>query len=280
VRLTEAVAPPRPAGRRAAIAAGAAVVATGVAAEVVARAPVVAPALDWSVGAAFVVAAVRATPADRRAARLGLLCAAAWYLATATSATAAAPALRTLAALTVLAYRGPLLHWLVRHAHVVIGRPTAVLLGVGYAACLTGTVVGAAATAAVAVALAVVLMVTTRRGEVPADLRRSRASTARMLVALGGVWGSSLLAPALSTAITTVGLLAVAWHLSRPATSGLRGAVGDLVLDLGPARRPTSPVAASLARALADPDLLIRTYQPDTGWTDDRGRPRPGERAG
>jgi hypothetical protein len=101
VRLTEAVAPPRPAGRRAAIAAGAAVVATGVAAEVVARAPVVAPALDWSVGAAFVVAAVRATPADRRAARLGLLCAAAWYLATATSATAAAPALRTLAALTV-----------------------------------------------------------------------------------------------------------------------------------------------------------------------------------
>jgi glucose-6-phosphate-specific signal transduction histidine kinase len=32
-------------------------------------------------------------------------------------------------------------------------------------------------------------------------------------------------------------------------------------------------VAASLSRALADPDLLIRTFQPDTGWTDDRGRP-------
>lgn len=72
--------------------------------------------------------------------------------------------------------------------------------------------------------------------------------------------------------ITTVGLLTVAWHLARP-TSGLSGAVGEIVLDLGPTGQATSPVAASLARALADPDLLIRTFQPDTGWTDDRGRP-------
>jgi signal transduction histidine kinase len=56
-------------------------------------------------------------------------------------------------------------------------------------------------------------------------------------------------------------------------SSGLTGAVGGLVVELGPSGRHDSPVSATLARALADPLLQLRAYSADTGWTDESGRP-------
>lgn len=250
-------------GRLIPVAAGAAVLVGGAAVEIVGAYPPVAAVVDWIAGAAFVVAALEVR--GRLGVVMGLVTAAAWFAAS-------VPAV---GAVGVLAYRGPLLHWLALHARDRLA--TRVLIVVGYGVALTGTIASAAGTAAVAAGLATTVFWTSRYRARPADLRGADSRTAVVLVLLAGLWAATaagLLPSQASEVLTTSTLVGVAWHLSRPGSAAaLSDAVGSLVLELGPTGRPPSPLTASLARVLADPDLQVRVYQPETGWTDELGRP-------
>ena len=106
-------------GRLIPFAVGAAILVGGAAVEVLSRQALWAAVLDWVVGAAFVVAALLG-PA-RPSIAVGLLTAAAWFLATFPAAPLSVwPGIGVLA---VLAYRGPLLHWLVLHPRVTPWTP-------------------------------------------------------------------------------------------------------------------------------------------------------------
>jgi len=283
-------------GRLVPLAAGGAVLLGGAAVEVL-TGPTWGAAADWLVGAAFVAAALRGSGArgpgrtgsgrnrsgrkvagrNGSAVWLGLATAALWYLAT-LAAEPASPSgwAQVLRSVTVLSYRGPLLHWLARAVTAGRDRVMICMLAVGYLGCLTGLRGSALATAAVAVAIAGHLTRTARRRWYPEDLRRSTLRVSGLLAVLALVWGiaaSGLLRGTASQLVTAGCLVAVAWHLSRPAGAAeLSGAVGSLVLELGPSNRSASPIWASLARALADPDLQVRTYQPGIGWTDELGQ--------
>jgi signal transduction histidine kinase len=261
-----------------AVGAGLALVAAGAAVEV-AGGLSLAGALDWAVGVGFTVAAVRRSRV-RRGSRLapelvlGLVTAALWFASTGvhllpTRWQAAA------SALTVIAYRGPLLHWLVRQVALPVRGAILALVVVGYAAAFTGTQASAAVTAAAALALAVAVVATGRSRQ--DDARRQARTTAAVLAALGLVWAglaAGVVAAAGRQLLDAAVLLVAAALLAWPASSrGLSGAVGGLVVELGPSGREGSPVSATLARALADPLLELRVYAPDSGWTDEYGRP-------
>jgi signal transduction histidine kinase len=242
----------------------------------------VRPLLDWTIGAGFTAAAARRPFMGRTARRtaelaLGLGTAALWFAAT--GAAHLPPQWQgtatVLTGLTVIGYRGPLLHWLVRQADAPRRGTVLALLAVGYAGALTGTRGSAVATAATALALAVVVAATARSRR--DDARRVARATAVVLAALGLVWASAatgLLPSSAGVLLDTVVLLGAVVLLGGPAASrGLSGAVGSLVVELGPSSRQRAPVSATLARALADPQLHVRAYAPDTGWTDEFGRP-------
>lgn len=263
-------------GRLIPFAVGTAILVGGAAAEVAAQSPIAAAVLDWIVGAAFVVAALRDHATLNTA--VGLATAAAWFLASLPAARSGV--LHDASVITVLAYRGPLLHWLVLHARMTNGHAIVrVLVVIGYVVALTGTVASAVGTCAVAAGLAAAVFWASHRAGLPADLRRAQDRTAMILALLALLWAVAVvgaLPGPTSQALTAAILVAVAWHLSRPVGVGaLTDAVGRLVLELGPADRPASPLRASLARALADDDLQIRTYQPETGWTDELGHAVP-----
>lgn len=251
-----------------AAAAGGVVLLAGAAAELVAAPSLAAGCLDWAVGAAWTVAAVRAHRPGSHGAALGLLTATAWFLATALTA-------RELGPYLAIAYRGPLLHWVTRRSASIRTRtPVRVLVVAGYLAAAIGTIGGSVGSGLVAVGLAILLL-RSSRGDGPADLRRVDAEAAALATLLGALWlvaSSNLLSGPLLETITTLTLLASAWQLSRPAP-GLTTAIGTMVLDLGPTGAQASPVSASLAAALADPGLRIRAYRPDLGWRDELGRP-------
>ncbi len=259
-------------------AVAAAVLAAGAAAEVAPDGSVLAAVLDWLAGAIMVAAALRTATSDRGASRLALLAASAWFLATA-APDAANPRLSAWLSLTTLAYRALLLHWVVHRAHPS-SRRTRIWTGVpvllAYPLALTGTTVSAMATIAAAGTLALVLAVASTRSDIPSEGRRPLAAASVSMAALAGLWtaGARGVVGGEAYQVLALGCISlVAWLGTQPADSRLHGAVGQLVLDLGPTGRPASPVAASLARALADPDLQIRTFHRDTGWTDELGRP-------
>lgn len=249
-------------GRLISFAAGAAVLTGGAAAEIIAGSSLATALLDWVVGAAFVAAALPVR--GRSGVAVGLVTGAAWFLASLPAA----------GAIVVLAYRGPLLHWLV--LRIRANAATRVLIVVGYGVALTGTIASAAATAAAATSLAATVLWTSRYRPRPADLRAADFRTVTVLVLLACLWAvtaAGVLPAQASQVLTAATMVAVAWHLSRPGGgAALSDAVGTLVLELGPASRSSSPLAASLARVLADPDLRVRAYQPETGWTDELGR--------
>ena len=49
--------------------------------------------------------------------------------------------------------------------------------------------------------------------------------------------------------------------------------MAGMVVELGQDDRPATPLSASLAEALGDPDLRIVVFAPEAGWRDDAGRP-------
>ncbi len=267
-------------------AAGTVVLLGGGVAEIVTHASPPSALLDWVVGAGLVAAALRHTaPAgrrDRTSAGLGLATAGAWFLATLLSGPAPAgmsPWWSGAASVAALAYRGPLLHWLARHTPPTgPDRVRVALMATGYAVALIGGLPGSVATAAVAATLAAWVALTSRRSSRPDDARRAGLAGAAVMLLLAAVWAASaggLPAP-VDQVLTALAMLATAGRLSRPAASGaLTGAVGRLVLELGPTDRAASPVTASLARALADPDLRVYTFRPGTGWVDELGRTVP-----
>ena len=260
-------------GRLIPVAVGAAILVGGAAVEVISRQAFAAAVLDWIVGAAFVVAALLG-PAGPTVA-VGLLAAAAWFLAT--SPAALLDVWPGVGVIAVIAYRGPLLHWLVLHARVTLDatlvRP---LVVIGYAVALVGTVTSALGTSVVAACLAATVFRASGRARQPADLRSASIRIAIIFALLASLWAVSAvgwLRPPATQILTATCLLVVAWCLSRPAEAATLGdSVGSLVLELGPNRPPDSPLAAALAHALADPDLQVRTFQPDIGWTDELGR--------
>jgi signal transduction histidine kinase len=236
-------------------------------------------ALDWIVGAGFTVAVIRGRPDGPPRGPsvhvwLGLATAGLWFASS--GAGLLPPAWHSVgAALTVVAYRGTLLHWLVKHAGGRSRGPVIAALAVGYTSAFTGTRASAVGTAAAAVVLAVAVTASERSRQ--DDARRIARTTAWVMAALGVTWAgfAADLVPAPSRQVLdAVVLLGAAVALGRPAAAGgLSGAVGNLVVELGPLSRQRAPLSASLARALADPQLLVRAYNPGKGWTDELGRP-------
>ncbi|MBK6870945.1 MAG: hypothetical protein IPK24_21540 [Kineosporiaceae bacterium] len=235
--------------------------------------------LDWTLGAGFAIAAVRRSLARHTARRtadlaLGLATASLWFAAT--GAEQLPPPWHAVAtALTVIGYRGPLLHWLVCQADAPRRGPVLALLAVGYVAAVTGTLASAMATSAAALALAAVVAASARSRQ--DDARRVTRTTAGVLAALGIAWAASAAGAVPASArqvLDAAVLLAAAIALGgRAASGGLSGAVGSLIVELGPLGRQRAPMSETLARALADRLLQVRADDPETGWTDEFGRP-------
>lgn len=249
------------------LAIGGGVLAGGAAAELVGASSLPAGLLDWAIGAAWVSAAVLPRR-RRREVALGLSTAAAWFLATALTHAGGD-------VLLTIAYRGPLLHWVVDRSPVVRRQRFArILVAAGYLAALVGSTGSAVAGAAVAFVLAALLLASSRRIG-PADLRRAAAGAAALTALLGTLWlcaALGVLGGTVLQVVTAVVLLGSALVLAG-SDAGLPAAIGTMVLDLGPTSSQASPVSASLAAALADPGLRIRAYRPDLGWRDELGRP-------
>ena len=105
-------------------------------------------------------------------------------------------------------------------------------------------------------------------------LRRDRVA-AVLLAMLAVVWAATalgLLEGRGATVFGSAALLVVAAGVAWRHRSGARQVAG-MVLELGQDDRPATPLSASLAEALNDPDLRIVVYQPGEGWRDDAGLP-------
>lgn len=203
---------------------------------------------DWTLGAGFAIAAVRRSLARHTARRtadlaLGLATASLWFAAT--GAEQLPPPWHAVAtALTVIGYRGPLLHWLVCQADAPRRGPVLALLAVGYVAAVTGTLASAMATSAAALALAAVVAASARSRQ--DDARRVTRTTAGVLAALGIAWAASAAGAVPASArqvLDAAVLLAAAIALGgRAASGGLSGAVGSLIVELGPLGRQRAPM--------------------------------------
>jgi signal transduction histidine kinase len=238
---------------------GAAILALGVVAE--ATAPAATPvltAVDFTVGALLGCGGAWLLGRAPAAGRLGLLTAAAWF------AGSLAPAL-------VLLYRGGLLHLL-----LIAGgtRRDRLLPAAGWIAALLPIAVGGPATAALALIVAAVAAA--RAGSAAAGRRQALVATSIAAAALSGVWWLAVLNSESRTALALLNAAAVvaasAIALSAGAGMWTRRAAAR-VIDLGAG--PGRPVAAQLARALADPALQVRYGVPGIGWVDERGLPVP-----
>ena len=242
-------------GRLSRYAAAAGVLAAGAAVEVAADQSLATAVADWAVGAAFVLAALsrRRGPADP----VALLAAVLWFLAT----LALTPDgwWHALDGPLALAYRGPVLHLLARP--VATGRLRWPVLVAAYGVPLVvGPAVGVW-TALVAAVLGAVVWA------------RSRDRLAAVtLAALAAVWAGTAVGPLGATA-GDVALVAVAGVVAlRHRTGAGDRAVVGMVVELGQDDRPATPLSASLAEALADPDLRIAIFSPVEGWRDESGQ--------
>ncbi|WP_375478649.1 sensor histidine kinase [uncultured Jatrophihabitans sp.] len=224
-------------------------------------------------------------PVDPRAVLLGLATATLWFAATAASSANLPTGWQRLLEVVTLAYRGPLLHWLLVHASAnsspnasfdVPGRPAdrarrrerswveRAALGCGYVTALVGTTGAVAGTVLAAAVLAMLLWA----DALPAALLA-------VLLAVSWTVAVTGLAPnSAAEGLTAVAAIVTAAYLSRSAQDGaLASAIDNLVLELGPRDGPQYPVSASLAGALSDPELRIRVFAPGSGWRDEIGRP-------
>jgi hypothetical protein len=259
--------------RLAAAGACAALLAVGAVAEIAAPGPTgLLTAADYAVGAGFVVSGAWLWAAERSLSLLSLATAATWFAGTLATAAPGLPGY--LGDVAVLAYRGVLVHLLVRA--LSDRRPTGVrrvLIAAGYLAVLLPVPADGLASAAVMTAVAAVTALAARRA--PADRRTVLAATAVAAAAVSAAWSlaaGGVTGPGAQLA-NDAALLAAAALLILRSDPGARlhGAINALVVDLGPSRRPGAPVSALLADALADPELEVRYAVPGMGWFDERG---------
>jgi hypothetical protein len=229
---------------------------------------------DYAVGAGFALGGAWLMAADRGSGRLSLATAVAWFAGTAAAAAPGLPAY--LGDVAVLAYRGVLVHLLVRvvtRQRPARGAP-ALILG-GYLAVFLPVLAAGLATAALMAVLAALSVHAARNA--PADRRPVLAAAAAATAALATVW--SLAAAGVATGAglqlaNDLAVLAAAVVVAGSARTGwLPGAISALVVELGPSGRPAAPVSALLADALADPHLEVRYRIPGLGWFDEGGAP-------
>ena len=238
---------------------------------------------DYAVGAGFALASVWLR-SDRASWRLSLATAASWFAGTAAAALPGLPAY--VADVAVLAYRGFLVHLLVRAlGRPAPGRGATFLIAAGYLAVLLPVPAVGLVTAALAVALAAVTGRAARRA--PADRRPVLIATAVCTAALAACWSlaaAGAAGPGLQLGNDLVLLSAATVPVVCSAQRGwLPGAISALIVELGPSDRRAAPVSAQLAKALADPDLEVRYAVPGLGWFDEAGQPveaPPADRSG
>jgi hypothetical protein len=262
-------------GQLAAAGACAALLAAGAVAEIAAPAPTdLLTAADYAVGVGFAVSGAWLWAADRSVSLLSLATAATWFAGTLASMV---PGLHSYPAdVAVLAYRGVLVHLLVRalsdRQPVGLSR---LLIAAGYLAVLLPAPADGLASAVVMTAVAARTALAARHA--PAD--RQGALTAATLaaavvsaawwLAAGGATGAGVQlandAASLAAAVLVV--------LRSDPGARLHGAINALVVELGPSRRPGSPMSDLLAGALADPELEVRYAVPGMGWFDEQGNP-------
>ncbi len=230
-----------------------AVLVGGAAVEVVAGQSPRVGLCDWVVGAAFVVVGL----ARRRGQvdPIALLVALLWFVAT------VAPTLdgwwQLVAGPLVLAYRGPVLHLLA--GSIGTGRRCLPLLLAAYGPPLVVSRWTGLATAAVAAVLG-------------ALLARRHLLSALVLAALAVTWAGTDAGTLGAVAGDGVLLLAAGAVAVRYRTDRDRG-MSSMVAELSQDARPASPLSATIAQTLEDPDLQILVFASDAGWRDDTGRP-------
>jgi signal transduction histidine kinase len=262
-------------GQLAAAGACAALLAAGVVAEIAAPGPTgLLTAADYAVGVGFAVTGAWLWSAERGLSLLSLAIAAAWFAGTLATVVPGLPGYP--ADIAVLAYRGVLVHLFVR----ALGQQRSVglnrlLIAIGYLAVLLPDPADGLASAAVMTAVAAVTAQAARRA--PADRRAVlvAAAFAAALVsaawwlAAGGATGAGVQLANDAALLATAALLA----LRSDPGARLHGAISALVVELGPSRRPGSPVSDLIADALAAPQLEVRYTIPGMGWFDEQGNP-------
>ena len=270
-----------PVARAAAIVA---VLGLGISAEIIAPTPSPAlAALDLAVGG-FVgcmgVLLLSKAPA------IGLLClttAAAWFLGTLNGASFAGATI--VGGVFLLAYRGPLLHLMLRApSGRLSGRMVHLIVAAGWIGGVLPLPLAGPITAATSAAACGVMAVSARAAGV--DRRRALGATAIVAGSLAVVWGLAALHVGSSTTLLVANDLLVfaGASIAVSAAAGIwaRQGASTLVVALGPTRRPEQPLRARLASALADPELELRYAAAADGWIDEQGQPAssPGATAG
>ena len=261
-----------PVARAAAIVA---VLGLGISAEIIA--PTSSPALaalDLAVGG-FVgcmgVLLLSKAPA------IGLLClttAAAWFLGTLNGASFAGATI--IGGVFLLAYRGPLLHLMLRApSGRLSGRMVHLIVAAGWIGGVLPLPLAGPITAAASAAACGVMAVSARAAGV--DRRRALGATAIVAGSLAVVWGLAALHVGSSTTLLVANDLLVfaGASIAVSAAAGIwaRQGASTLVVTLGPTRRPEQPLRARLALALADPELELRYAAAADGWIDEQGQP-------
>ena len=234
-------------------------------------------AADYTVGAGFVASGVWLVSARIGTGWVGLLAAASWYLATPAAASTTLPAY--LDDVASLAWRGPVVHLVVR---ICTGRRRPwrayVLIVAGYLAVLVPTPSVGLATALVMAAVAGTAV--TMASHAAADTRPVLLATVVASVVLSSVWLTAALDLADGAELTVVqdaALLGVAAVMLASAARDRwsNTAIGGLAVELGPSAGATTPVSTVLSETLADPGLEVRYFESQLGWFDESGSPTP-----
>lgn len=264
------------------VAAIAAVLGLGIAAEIIA--PSSSPAvmaLDLAVGGFVGCMGVLLLSKAPATALLCLTVAVAWFLGTLNEASFSGASI--VGGVFLLAYRGPLLHLMLRAPS---GRLTGQFVHLVAAAGWIGGVLplplAGPITTVASAATCGVTAVSARTAGV--DRRRALGATAIVTGSLAVVWGLATLDVGGSTTLLVANdllvLAGVSVAVSTAAGIWVRSGASTLVVALGPTRRPEQPLRARLASALADPDLELRYAAAADGWIDEQGRPAPSPTAG
>ncbi len=236
-------------------AAASAVLVGGAVIEALADQTLRAGLVDWAVGAALVLAGLA-----RRRGRpdpVALLAGGLWFLAT--LALTPGGGWHDLAGPLALAYRGPVMHLLARP--IAAGRLRLPVLVAAYIPPLLVSPRAGLVTAAVAAVLGVLVA-------------RRDLLAALVLGALAVTWAGTSVGALGEGAGDAALLLAASAVAFRHRTGGDRAMAG-MVAELSQDARPSTPLSATLAEALGDPDLRVLIFAPDTGWRDDAGKPAP-----
>jgi signal transduction histidine kinase len=221
--------------------------------------------LDWLVGTSYLAVAVVIATNDRGTALVALLVAVAWFAGTLADGDGWLARLGTAAVLT---YRAPLLHLL---ATPVRGRLVTIALAVAYLGVLAPASVAAPVTAGVG---AIVGVVGLNAGtHAAADRRAVVFGRAVLALLLSVLWAIDewLPVPAGTGAVLLDLLLLGGAGLVVVGRGSAWAAAPGLLVDLGPSRTASSPVASVIARALDAPGLEIRYRPPDGVWRDELG---------